>query len=155
MDPIALAILLFAVGFALIIAEALLPAYGIIGVGGLICVLGGLGVCFWINQWLGGGLLIAMLAASPFVGAWWVKIWPRTAVGKRMVLQTVAGTPKVITIRIGSTGTVVSELRPGGVCEIAGERVPAVSEHEMIRAGTKVRVVGIVDDRAIVREISV
>ena len=164
MTPSALAILLFAVGAILIVAEVLLPAHGVIGLIGLVSLLAGVGVCFWINQYLGLGALIALVAVTPFAAMLWVKVFPHTPVGRRLILGRSAGggvsegraapTPFV---QVGQTGRAVTEMRPMGVCEFvlpAGpERVEARSEGGIIPAGQAVRVVGLVDRRPTVRPV--
>ena len=151
MDPIPLAILLFAIGFVLMVVEVMLPAYGMIGFLGVACLLGGVAACFWVNEWLGAGVLAGLGVATPFLWAAWVKIWPHTPIGRRMVLPSVAKVPRPTALRVGQAGVSVSELRPAGLCEFAGERLEAFSEGEVIPVRTPVRVIALVDGRAMVR----
>jgi membrane-bound serine protease (ClpP class) len=46
---------------------------------------------------------------------------------------------------LGATGTAVSDLRPGGIVDIDGRRVDAITSGELIRAGEPIEVIR--DDR--------
>ena len=161
MDPIALAILFFAAGVILVIAEVFLPAHGVLGVLGAVGLIAGVAACFWINQYLGLAAAIALVVSLPFGAALWVKVWPHTPVGKRLILGP-AGPNDVATaaapaprVQVGQVGVVVSELRPGGVCEFAGgERVEARCEHGVIPAGRRVEVIAVADRRPVVRAVA-
>lgn len=153
MSPVTFAILLFAAGLVLMVIEVLLPAYGLIGIAGVLCLLGGVGVCFWINQWLGVAALAGLGVAAPFGWALWAKIWPHTPIGRRMMLQPVAKSPRPPAVRVGQSGVTVSELRPAGLCEFGAERLEAFSEGAVIPPNTAVRVIGLVDGRAMVRAV--
>src|SRR5688572_6297710 len=157
MSPPALAILLFAGGVILLLAEVFLPTHGLLGIMGALGLLGGVGVCFSINQFLGLGAAVTLVVLMPFAMALWVKVWPHTPVGKLLILGPVkraddpapAGPP----VHVGQVGVAISELRPGGMAEFgpAGERVEVRCEHGMIPAGQRVEVVAVVDHRPLVR----
>jgi membrane-bound ClpP family serine protease len=150
-----LAILLFGIGLALLAGELLLPTHGLLGVAGAGAVLAGIVACYMIDFWLGTGVFLGTVVATPFIGALAVKLYPRTPIGRRIVLQTVAGEPpRTVLIRVGDTGVAVSELRPAGVCEfnLVG-RLEAVSEHGMIEPGRSVKVVAVENNRPTVRAV--
>ena len=52
---------------------------------------------------------------------------------------------------VGQAGTAVSELRPAGIAEIAGERVDVTTEGDFVRSGTPVVVVRAEGMRVVVR----
>jgi membrane-bound serine protease (ClpP class) len=158
MDPLPLAILLFAAGVVLLLAEVALPAHGVIGLLGAAAIVAGVGVVFYLNQWAGLALAAALTVATPFAIGLWVKVWPRTPMGRRLILSAPRAGDKghrpadaAPAVRIGQAGVAVSELRLGGTCEIAGERLGCRAEHELIPRGTPVRVIAIVDGHPIVR----
>lgn len=154
MDPVAWTIFLAVAGLLLIGAEMLLPAHGLIGILGLASLCGAIGCGFWVNQYVGLASLIGVVLFTPLAWGLWVKIWPRTPLGKRMVLQTIAGdvAPQA-GVAIGQTGLAVSELRPFGVCEFDGARLEAFSEHGIIAAGKKVVAVSMNQGRVMVRPV--
>ena len=55
MDPVALSLLLLAGAIVLLVGELLLPTHGVLGLMGLFCLAGAIGVTFYINRWLGFG----------------------------------------------------------------------------------------------------
>jgi membrane-bound ClpP family serine protease len=155
MSPTLLIILLLGVGAILLIAELLLPTQGALGVLGGLAIVAAVVVAFRIDQWLGLGLLLAVVAASPFVATAAVRIWPHTPMGKRIVLSPPESRIAPAPIAVGQPGRAVSELRPTGEVEIeidgVRSRVEARSEHGIIRAGSRVRVAGIVEGMPVVR----
>jgi membrane-bound ClpP family serine protease len=147
-----LALLLFVAGSVLIIAEILLPTQGILGFFGALSIVGGVVACFVINPWLGLVIMVALVIAAPFLWTAFVIIWPKTPIGRRMVLTEVAGKmPADCTICIGQTGTTVSELRPIGECDFDGTRVEAISEQGLIAPGARVKVVALSEHRPVVQ----
>lgn len=150
-----LAILLFGIGLALLAGELLLPTHGLLGVAGAGAVLAAVVTCYLIDFWLGTAVFLATVIATPFVGALTIKIWPHTPIGRRIVLQTVAGqAPQGASIRVGDSGVAVSELRPVGICEFDPlGRLEAISELGMIEPGRTVKVVAVVGNRPTVRAV--
>ena len=154
MTPTTLAILLFAGGLVLLLAEVFLPSHGILGVFGVVALFGAVGTCFWINKHLGMASAVAMVFIMPLAIALSLKVWPHTYAGKRLILgrtQAAAARAPSAPVHVGQMGIVVSELRPGGVCEFGMTRVEARCEHGVIPAGRHVEVVAIVDGRPLVR----
>jgi membrane-bound serine protease (ClpP class) len=153
MEPLPLALLLLAVGLVLLALEALLPAYGVIGLMGVASILGAVGACFFVDQRLGVAALAGFAVLTPLLWAAWVRLWPRTAMGRRMILQTVAGQAKPESQQVfpGQAGVAVTELRPGGECRFGDHRVEAYSEQGIISAGQPVRAVSVSGNRVLVR----
>lgn len=151
MEPISWAICLMLAGLILLAGELFLPTHGVLGVMGAMCILGCVVACFVINKYLGTGALVAVSAASPFVVALALKIYPYTPVGRKMMLQPVESRLHPPTVRVGDTGQTLSELRPMGLCEFSGDRVEVRSEYGIIPARTAVRVVNVDAGRLIVR----
>jgi membrane-bound serine protease (ClpP class) len=164
MTPLALAILLFAGGLVMLLAEVVLPSHGVLGLVGGVALVVGVGVCFWMNQYAGVAAAVTLVVLAPFAAALWVKLWPHTYAGKRLILgpgtEVATGHAPVAPVQVGQVGVVITELRPGGTCEFAGgggggtTRVEARSEHGIIPAGRRVEVVALVDHRPLVRAVS-
>ena len=158
MTPLALAILLFTVAAALLIAEMLLPAHGALGVLAVGAMVGGIFVCYRISHALGLYVAVGLALAAPFAGAVWIKLWPKTPLGRRLVLGSArpphnTGVEPESRVRVGETGIVVAELRPNGVVEFADHRLEARSERGVLPAGQRVRVIAVVDGRPTVRPV--
>lgn len=158
MTPLTLAILLFASGIVMLLAEVVLPSHGVLGLVGGLALVAGVGVCFWMDQYAGVIAAVTLFLLAPFAGALWIKLWPRTYAGKRLILgpgsEVATGRAPVDPVHVGQVGVVVSELRPGGTCDFGNARVEARSEHGIIPAGRRVEVVALVDHRPLVRAIA-
>ena len=152
-EQAALAIVLMVIGVVLLIGELLLPTHGLLGLLAGLSVLAGIGVCFLISPLLGLGVFLGVIIASPVLAAGFLWVWPKTPVGRRLVLQQVSSKAAPAPLCIGQTGVTVSELRPWGECEIADTRVEAMSEHGILPARTRVKVVAISTGRAVVRPV--
>jgi membrane-bound serine protease (ClpP class) len=151
MTPIPLILLLLAIGIVLLVAELLLPTHGMLGILGLLCGVGAIVVCFRINQWLGFGVFLGAIVASPFALALAMKIWAASPIGKRMILQNASVAPAPAPVRLGQVGSAVTEMRPMGECDFGDHRLEAVSELGIIPAGQQVKVVAIDNGRPTVR----
>jgi membrane-bound ClpP family serine protease len=156
MTGLPLALILFAAGLVLLLAEIALPAHGVLGIAGAATVVAGIGVVFYHHQWAGAALAVGLTAATPFVVGLWLKIWPRTPMGRRLILTPPAPSAAnrsvaASGVQVGQTGITVAELRPGGTCEFDGERLAARAEVGTIPRGASVRVIAIVDGHPVVR----
>src|SRR5262245_25233943 len=86
MEGYGLAALLLAIGAILLFAELLLPTHGLLGLAGGGAILCAVFAVSRRNPWAGLALLLVLAAATPFVWAAAMKIWPRTPLGRRIVL---------------------------------------------------------------------
>src|SRR5437763_3637255 len=151
-----LSIILAAVGIILLIAELLLPTHGVLAFVGIAALLSAIVTSFLINVWLGIGSMFGGVSIMPLIGAWLVNIWPRTRLGRELVLPShdnVSRPIEPLPVQIGATGLTVSELRPMGTCEFAGQRIEVISDLGMIPPGKQIRVVNITNRRPTVRAI--
>jgi membrane-bound serine protease (ClpP class) len=147
------AITLAAIGLVLLLAELALPTLGVLGILGGAALLAAIGICFAIEPWLGTVLLAIGVLASPLIGAWFIRRWPHTFIGRRLSLQSVREAVLPPPVQPGAVGVAISELRPIGICDFDGQRLEAVSDYGMIGAGSRVRVVNVENRRPTVRAI--
>ncbi len=143
MEPLTWIILLAVIGLVLLVGELLLPTHGMLGVLGVAAIAGAVGICFYLNRWVGLALFLGMVVASPVLLDWGSRMWERSFVGKRILLPPIDTSRGVIPVRLGEIGVAMSELRPSGECEFQGIRLEAVSEYGMIHRGSRVKVVGV------------
>lgn len=99
-------------GAILLIAETLLPTFGILGILGVLCVLGSVTACFWVNQWLGVAMLVTLAIASPLLFSLAMRLWPHTPVGKRLILNHAESAPPKPVFSLGQVGTAMTEMHP-------------------------------------------
>jgi membrane-bound ClpP family serine protease len=152
----ALVALLLAIGVILLIGELLLPTAGLVGLIGVVAIIAAIVVAGMQNVWAAALLTVALAIATPLLWGLWMKIWPRTPIGRRVILPPVDSTPPPPPVTVGQAGVAISQLRPMGICEFASPqgasiRVEAHSEHGMIEPGTTIRVVALVNNRPTVR----
>lgn len=158
-DGYGLTAILLAIGASLLIAELVLPTHGLLGVVAALATLTAIVTAGLQNVWAALLLTLALAIATPLAWTLAVSLWPRTPIGRRVILPPVDSTPPPAPVTVGQTGVAVSELRPTGICEFEpapGQmgtrvRVEAHSEHGMVQAGTTVRVVALVNNRPTVR----
>lgn len=145
---IATVAILVILGILLMVMETFLPGM-VAGILGAVCVLSGVGMVMFsadFSHWPGwarglaavGILLIAGAVQLVWLRWFAVRFWQRT-----FTLQaTVPPPPPPRQPAIGSQGLAVTELRPLGRAEIAGERFEVRSEDGFVPAGTNVIVSG-------------
>lgn len=146
-------LILFAAGALLVVGELFLPTQGILGLLGVVSIGTGVGVGFWMNQWLGLTLMLATLAATPVAITVALNVWPKTPIGRRMVLPPVHAVAHELPVGNGAIGVAVTALRPAGECEFGPHRVEASSELGAISPGQRVQIVRVEPTRAIVRAV--
>lgn len=143
--------LLMGVGVVLILAETLLPTHGIVGLLGGVSIIVAIIAATRQNPWAGVALLVACVAMIPVAWAGFIHYWPRTPLGRKIVMQPIETPPQQLVVRVGQAGVAISELRPMGMCEFDGVRVESISEHGIVPPGTNVKVVALSNNRPTVR----
>jgi membrane-bound serine protease (ClpP class) len=152
-----LAVLFAVVGLILLAAEVLLPSHGILGLLAGSAFVTSVVYCFLISATLGAVVFAALCITGPIVALYMVDFWPQTPIGRRLVLPKVAaagGEAGGQLTMIGQRGIAITELRPVGVCEFGGARVEAVSQLNIIGAGSGVEIVALDGVRPVVRPIA-
>lgn len=129
--------------------ELFIPSGGLLATMAVITALGGLLFAFRHSPDLGWLVLIGLLIAIPALLALAVRIWPRTWIGRRMLINAdsrVSGPaaaehqpdPKSL---VGRIAQVRSGLMPSGLVELDGIRYEAFTEEPPIDKGELVRIV--------------
>ncbi len=149
-----LIIVLFVLGFALIAAEVFLPGV-ILGLLGLLCLAGSVALVF-VHYGNGAGMVAAFLIGGLTLGGFivWLWIFPRTFIGRRIVLgrtQPPDHTAEENRGLVGSTGVALTPLRPAGTARIDGRRTDVTATGEFLEAGAGVVVVAADGMRVVVR----
>ena len=146
---------LLSVGLLLLGVEIFIPG-GIVGLIGCLCLFAAMVTGFVAfgadGGWLATGLMIVLGGVAL---ALWIKIFPRTPMGRGLTLREDGRANKSVPDRsselVGQAGTAHTDLRPGGVALIAGQRVDVVSESGYVDSGTALQVIGVEGSRVIVR----
>ena len=153
-------ILLVLLGMFFVLAEVMIPSGGIISilaVGSMIS-----GYVFAFNDGVVSGFILigGSFVLLPFVLMLAFKIFPKTAIGKKMIAggteyteeerKAISHNEKSLVGQVGITKTV---LRPSGNIEIAGEAYDVVAEGEIIEINATVQVIEVSGNRIVVREL--
>lgn len=151
-------------GIVLLVAEIVIPGFGVAGVLGIAALLSGLSLSL-----IGGGttwdfilkavgrvvfsLLVAVLGSLVLL-----RFLPRLPFGRRLILETglsanegYASPPDADPQWLGKSGTAISPLRPSGIADLGGERIDVVSDGEYIESGARVVVTRVDGNRIVVR----
>ncbi len=154
MSPTEIYFILVITGLLLIGAEVFVPG-GILGTLGGLALLVAIVIGFLEFGTVKGGYsamaIILMVGVAIFL---WIKLFPKTGIGKRMTVSTDLSDSKAtefgITLLVGKEGEAASDLRPAGFATIEGKRVDVVTQGEMISRGTRVKVVAVEANHVVV-----
>jgi len=138
-----IAAILLVLGLAFMAAEAILPLHGTSMLGGMAAIAVAVAMFFSRSVWAGLGALTGSFLVFPILAFWLVRIWPLTPIGKRVVLGPVKNEKPQPHVFVGMQGVALTELKPAGICEFNGLRIPSTSDHGWVAPGAKVRVVAV------------
>lgn len=152
-----LIVVLLAIGFLLVIAEAFVPG-GVIGVFGVIALAVGIVLSFREYGATQGAVIFAATATGVFLSVLAVlRAFPRTRLGRRVLLsQKVNGTlwtgaaERERRNLVGKEGKALTDLRPAGKGSIEGKRWDVVTEGSYINRGESFRVLRVEGLRIVV-----
>lgn len=150
-----LALLLLALGLALIVAETLIPSFGLLGTLAGIAIVAGGYVAFRIDVDHGLTYLLVSGVLIPFSVMAGFKILPRSPLARVLMARGASFEDGRATDRrdddlVGAEGVVEAQLRPSGVARIEGRRVDVMSRGSLVEKGTRVRVVEAAANRVVV-----
>ena len=157
------AIVLLAIGIVLLILEAFLPSGGILGLMAAAALVGSLILAFRQSDTAGFTLVAICVVIVPLAIVTGLKIFPKTPVGRRVILRPPADAAPVApdgvadedyTPLLGRNGKTVTPLRPSGIIEIDGPRYSAVAEGEMIAQDLDIVVINIEGNNIVVNDIN-
>ena len=173
MDLLTLAIILFVAGVFLGVAEIFIPSAGVLVVLSIGAFIGSIACAFKVSPLWG---IITVLAAPLIMLVVVIKgfkIFPRTFIGRRMILarpdepedappapapegdapaSTGPGAEADGEL-VGQEGVARTDLRPSGSAQIGQRRYNVVSEGDFISPGTKVRVIEVRGNRIVVEAV--
>jgi membrane-bound ClpP family serine protease len=152
------AIFLYFACAALVIAEVFVPSGGIISICALACLIGGMAIFFHHSTTAGWVGIITAVIMIPSVLVVAYRLFPNTRFGKSVTLtpperQQGDAIPDTAELRelLGRVGTVITPLRPVGMCEFSGQRVECVAESGYVDKGKKVKVIDVESTQVTVR----
>ena len=161
MDPWLWAILLLVLGTGLAVLEIFFPSAGILGFLSAVALLAAVVMGFHQGPVAGILILLGVVLGLPTTIVLGFKYWPKTAMGRRVLLMAPASEdvlPDVpererLTGLIGRVGRAKSKMLLSGVITIDGRTIDAVSESMPIEVGQAVRVVQVRGHGVVVRPV--
>lgn len=145
-------VLLILAGTILLLAEMWLPGMvaGIFGIAAWLAAVTLTYREFGIEA--GHAVLAALTLGGTGLLLWWMRIFPRTKLGRKWILETKVSAP----VESGNTpvpgafGETLTVLHPAGTARINGRRVSVVTEGEWIERGRAIRVYRVEGSRIVV-----
>jgi membrane-bound ClpP family serine protease len=155
------AILMLVLASGLAVMEIFFPSAGILGFLAVVAMLTAIVMGFYHGPITGMLILLGALAGLPTVIVLGFKYWPKTAMGRRVLLgpptsdDVLPDAPERERLRglIGRVGRAKSQMLLSGVVTIDGHNVDAVSESMPVEIGQAVRVVQVRGHGVVVRPI--
>jgi membrane-bound serine protease (ClpP class) len=154
------AFILFAVALAFVAAELFIPSHGILGIFAMLLALAGVGMAWKASPAFGVLSAILVVVIAPVVFYLAIQLYPRSAVGKRVILAvpdtstgSMAQEAEKLAALLGQRGTALTLLRPSGACEFDNHRIDCTAESEIITAGTPVEVIRVTGTKVIVKAV--
>jgi membrane-bound ClpP family serine protease len=162
MDPWVWALLLLMLGIGLAVMEVFFTSAGILAVLSCISLITAVVMGFYQGPVTGGLIVLGVVAGLPTVIILAFKYWPKTAMGRRVLLiapksdDVLPEDPNKDWLKslLGRTGRAKSKLLLSGVITVDGRTVEAVSESMPVEVGQTVLVIQVRGQRVVVRPVA-
>ncbi|MCA9190896.1 MAG: NfeD family protein [Planctomycetales bacterium] len=157
MDPLLTAIVLLGVAAGLAVVDIFIPSGGMLLIMAALAALGCILSAFRHGMHTGMLFLGLVLAAIPAFVLLFIKIWPHTPIGKRVILKapndssTATGQDEELLALIGRVVTTDHALMPGGQIRTGARRYNAMAEAGFIESGQHVEVIAVRERLLVVR----
>jgi membrane-bound serine protease (ClpP class) len=159
MDALLWSILLLLLGLALIALEVFVPSGGVLGVLAALALIASIVVAFSGGWATGSVMLVVAMVVVPVVIGVAIHWWPRTPIGRMIVLEPPHGEEEVLPetaeyrglrSMIGKRGVAKTKMLPSGAVVIEGRSYDALSEGMAIDPGQPIRVMAVRATRIVV-----
>jgi membrane-bound serine protease (ClpP class) len=159
MIDLILPFLLLVLGLGLLVAEDLLPTYGVLYVLAGVCFSFVLYLGFSTSASRGVGYLVAELLLVPLTYGLYSSLISRTGLARLAYLQPPEAHEVDLSLErrdldrlIGQRGRALTTLRPSGMVDFEGRRLDGVAEDGLIPSGASVLAIQVRTGRLIVRQ---
>ena len=152
MDSMTIAILFLILGVILLVAEALVPGFGILGIAGIASVV--VAIVIYADSVLQTVIFLAVFVALLGIGFF---ILTRVLQVNRLVLKDQEEPDRGYTAfrpdagLVGKTGVTQTNLHPTGAALVDGKRLDVISRGEYIKKGQKIRIMDVQGMRILVQ----
>ena len=158
------AILLLIVGLSILVAEVFIPSGGLLGITTFFTLI--VSLVFAYRAWgtshpnIFGAFCVLLLLLVPTALGFGLYMLPRTSFGKKVLLEApelqyltpFSKESQRIEKLVGQFGTTLTMLNPGGLVNVGGERLHALTEGLSIESGVSIEIVDVRGTRVVVRE---
>jgi membrane-bound ClpP family serine protease len=159
MGSLSWAIILVAVGLAVIVIELFVPSAGLLGIVAAVLLISGIVSAFFHSIEAGAALLLLLVLLLPVLFVALIKVWPSTPIGRRILLGRMREEEVVLKGEhydglkqlIGETGTAKTKMLPSGIVSIQGKTYDAVSDGFAIDPGQPIKVTAVRTNRIFVQ----
>ncbi len=157
MDPFYLALLLYLAAIVLAFVDLFVPSGGVLAILAVLSATASVLFGFRSGQLMGMSMLTLVVASIPVFAILAINIWPRTPIGRRVILRAPEARPATHPSqdkRQELIGVVVQSeyaLMPSGQIRIDGKRYNATTKDEIIEAGQNVEVIDVKERNLVVR----
>lgn len=141
-----------------VVLEMLIPSGGLLGVISTICFLASIIAAFISFGMIGAvSFLLLCVFLLPAVIGMMIKFWPKTPMGKRILIQPrrddqiIPERQRALQDMVGKTGISLSSMLPSGALRVEGRLVDAVSEGMSIEKGMPVEIIAVRGNHLVVR----
>ncbi len=143
MSSIVIALVFVGIAALLLALDLLVPSGGILLALSLMSCAGSVLFAFRHSYEAGIWMLISELACVPLFAWLFIKLWPSTPLGRRMIIEPTQAKPFTweTDSMVGQTGLTVCDLVPTGHVEVDGREWQATSRSGLIAEGTSVKVI--------------
>jgi membrane-bound ClpP family serine protease len=159
LSPLVIAVILLALGLAIVVLELFVPSGGILAIVAAAAILGSI-VAALMHADRTLGMTFALVEVAVVIGGLVliVKWWPNSSIGRRIAPELPREDevlPDNASLRqlVGKLGRAKSMMLPSGAVEVEGRTVNAISEGMAIDAGETVKVIEVRGNRIVVRKV--
>jgi membrane-bound ClpP family serine protease len=151
-------VLLTIVGLMFIAVEFYLPGL-VLGSIGAVLMLFAIAICYSNTGSRNETIVLFLVEVALGIGVGYtsIKYFPRTALGKKMILAKAgigASAPAdEVKDWIGREGVAQTVLRPAGMALVGGKRIDVEAESGMIESGSPIKIVAVQRNRLVVRKL--
>jgi membrane-bound serine protease (ClpP class) len=155
-DPLAICVILFALGCALVVFEVFVPSGGILGFLAGVLIIGSIIMAFYYRGTTTGAtfLIVAVVAVPTLIGLAF-KYWPQTPMGKAFLGElpdeAELAPHDIRRELVGKVGVARTKMLPSGSIEVEGNMYDAVSRGVAIEPGQRIVVSEVKGNRVVVR----
>lgn len=156
------AIILFLVGFSLLLAEIfLIPGFGLAGISGIIAIL--TSIFFTFGNIIQAAYSILIALGFTIVGFFLlIRYIPATQTWRKFILFTKQEKESGYTVGIknskrliGKEGIATTPLRPSGMVEVNGKKLNAITRGEYVDSNTKIKIISVEGNKIVVEAVDI